>query len=380
MVFAAHNLLQKNSDTPYSFRQDSNFWYLTGLSLAGVILVIDQDCEVLILPEMTPIDEVFGAPPDFAQITKISGITDIRYMKDGLDWLSKLIKKSKYAGILPAPPAFSEHNGFYTNPARRSLVRKLRNAAPGIELLDLRQHLMKMRMVKQAPELLAIKRAVDITVKTLKRVEKRLSRYEYEYQIEADLTHGYRSGGAAGHAFSPIVAGGTNTCHLHYDRNNDSLKGASIIYIDTGAEVENYSADITRTYILREPAKREQAVITAVAEVSRFAQSNLHPGISLRENENAVEQFMGEKLRELGLISTISRESVRKYYTHACSHYLGLDTHDIGDYDAPLEPNMVLTVEPGIYIPEEGIGVRIEDDVTITSKGIEVLTDTLPMC
>ncbi len=173
MVFAAHNLLQKNSDIPHAFRQDSNFWYLTGLNLPGVILVIDQDNEVLILPEMTPIDEVFGAPPDFAQIISISGITDIRYMQEGLDWLLKRIKKSQHAGILTAPPAYSKQNGFYTNPARRSLARKLRSAAPDIELLDLRQHLMKMRMVKQEPELLAIKQAVDITVKTLKRVEKK---------------------------------------------------------------------------------------------------------------------------------------------------------------------------------------------------------------
>ncbi len=379
MVFTANSLLQRNSDIPYTFRQDSSFWYLTGLNLPGSLLVMHKDTDVLILPELTPIDEVFGAPANLAEISNVSGISDIRYMKEGLKWTQAQIKTVQQAGILTASPVFSAHNGFYSNPARRSLVRKLRSVNPDIDLLDLRQHLMKMRMIKQVPELAAIKKAVDITVSTLQAVEQQLATYTHEYQIEADLTHGYRSSGASGHAFSPIVAGGKNTCHLHYERNNDSLKNSSIIYIDTGAEVENYSADVTRTYILKKPAKRELAVIAAVADVARFAQANLKPGITLRENEKAVEDYMGEKLMELGLITSVNRESVRKYYTHACSHYLGLDTHDTGDYDAPLEPNMVLTVEPGIYIPEEGIGVRIEDDVLITPTGIDVLSSSLPM-
>jgi Xaa-Pro aminopeptidase len=148
--------------------------------------------------------------------------------------------------------------------------------------------------------------------------------------------------------------------------------------LDVGAEVENYAADITRTYFLKKPTKRQQAIYDAVAEVAAFARDHLKPGVTIRENEKAVEEFMGEKLRELGLIKSITHDNVRKYYTHACSHYLGLDAHDAGDYDAPLEPGMVITVEPGIYTPEENFGVRIEGDVLITETGLEILSKAAP--
>jgi Xaa-Pro aminopeptidase len=142
--------------------------------------------------------------------------------------------------------------------------------------------------------------------------------------------------------------------------------------------VEHYAADITRTYFLKEPTKRQHAIYDAVMEVAAFARGNLKPGVTIKDNEKLVEDFMGEKLRELGLIKSITHENVRKYYTHACSHHLGLDTHDVGDYSQPLVPGMVLTVEPGIYIPEENFGVRVEDDVLVTKNGIEILTRHLP--
>lgn len=373
IVLTAHGLVQRNADTPYRFRQDSNFWYLTGLTTPGALLVLDKDQEVLILPEMSPTDEVFGAPMDFEVIRNISGVANIMYMKEGWSQLARRLKKVKHVATLSSPPAFVDHYGFYVNPARRALIKKIQSENTTIELLDLREHLAKMRIIKQKPELAALQEAITITLTGLEKVEKKLQNYGYEYEVEADLSHHYRFHGAFGHAFGPIVAGGKNTCHLHYEANTDSLRGVNLLYIDTGAEVEHYSADITRTYLLR-ASKREEAVVKAVREVADFALQNLKPGISVRDNEKVVETFMGEKLRELGLIKSITRESVRRYYTHACSHYLGLDTHDVGDYDVPLAENMVLTVEPGIYIPEEGIGVRIEDDVLITKTGVKVLS------
>lgn len=379
IVITANGLLQRNGDSSYFFRQDSNFWYLTGLNIPGATLVLDKDTDYIILPEMSPVDEVLGAPPDVQHAIDRSGIQNVVSTQEGWSKLSKQLKKVQHAATFSASPAYAKHYGFYSNPARKTLMKRMRNENPDIELLDLRQHLMRMRMIKQPQELAALQKAIDITVQTIKKIEKKLPNYVFEYEIEADLSHGFRSNGATGHAFSPIVAGGKNTCHIHYQTNNDSLENVSLLYIDTGAEIENYSADITRTYIVSDKAKREQAVAVAVQEVAEFARNNLKPGISIRENEKLVVQFMGEKLRELGLIKSITPESVRKYYTHACSHYLGLDTHDTGDYDIHLEPNMVLTVEPGIYIPEEGIGVRIEDDVLVTKTGIKVLSEKLPV-
>jgi Xaa-Pro aminopeptidase len=151
-----------------------------------------------------------------------------------------------------------------------------------------------------------------------------------------------------------------------------------LLLLDVGAEVNHYAADITRTVSISAPSRRQQAVFDAVLEVHAFALSLLRPGALMKENEQQIEQLMGEKLRELGLIKSIEHDEVRKYYPHATSHFLGLNVHDIGDYLRPLEPGMVLTVEPGIYIPEEAIGVRIEDDVLITADGYEILTDRLP--
>jgi len=148
--------------------------------------------------------------------------------------------------------------------------------------------------------------------------------------------------------------------------------------MDVGAEYQHYAADITRTISLSAPSRRQQAVHAAVLDVQAYGFSLLNPGVDLKEYEQSIEQYMGEKLRELGLIKTIDHESVRAYYPHATSHFLGLNVHDVGDYSRPLEVGNVLTVEPGIYIPAEGIGVRIEDDVLVTDTGIEILTDRLP--
>src|SRR5207249_1904686 len=147
--------------------------------------------------------------------------------------------------------------------------------------------------------------------------------------------------------------------------------------VDIGAEVEHYASDITRTHSIGTPSRRQRAVHEAVLEVQKYGFSLLRPGVLMREYEESIEHFMGEKLRELGLIKTITHENVRTFYPHATSHFLGLNVHDIGDYDRPLEPGVVLTVEPGIYIAEEGIGIRIEDDVLITETGIKVLSDKL---
>ena len=237
-----------------------------------------------------------------------------------------------------------------------------------------------MRTIKQETELVALQRAIDITIDTLKEVtsDRQLKKYEFEYEIEADITRGFRRRGARGHAFSPIVAGGKRACTLHNVENSGMLASNELIVLDVGAEYGHYAADITRTVISGTPSSRQRDVYAAVLSVQEHAYTLLKPGITFREYEEEVVTFMGEKLRELGLIKTITEESVRKYYPHATSHYLGLNTHDTGDYDRPLEPGVVMTVEPGIYIPEEGIGIRIEDDVLITADGIKVMSAKLP--
>ena len=373
IVITANGLLQRNGDTNYLFRQDSSFWYLTGLEMPDAILVMDKAKEYVILPDLSPIDEVFGHPHDYEAIKARSGLEAVG-QKEGWRRLTARIKKAQHLATLAPPPTYSDYHGFYPNPARARLNDRLKELNPNLEILDLREHFGKMRMIKQPAEIAAIKQAIAVTQKGLRHAERGLAKYRNEYEIEADLTHIFRRAGAQGHAFTPIVASGERTCVLHYSDNDQPLGDAAHIYLDIGAEVEHYAADITRTYFLKKPTKRQQAIVDAVKDVQQFAMDRLKPGVTIRENEKAVEQYMGEKLRELGLIKTINKKNVRKYYTHACSHYLGLDAHDAGDYEAPLEPGMVLTVEPGIYIPAEKFGVRIEDDVLVTESGIEVLS------
>ena len=377
IVLTANGLLQRNGDTTFPFRQDSNFWYLTGIDEPDLVLVLDKDKEYLILPKREHVQEIFNGSVEDNSITKISGIKNVMDHKTGWKQLTGRLNRVRHVATLAAPAPFIERYGLYTNPSRNLLINRLKEINPTAELLDLRSHMMRLRMVKQPEELAALQVAIDITTVTLKQAIKKLSSYDYEYQLEAAINNGFGQHGI-GHAYQPIVASDHHACTLHYIANNDRLAGKRLVLLDVGAEVEHYAADITRTYALKPPSKRAQLVYATVIEVQEFAKNLLKPGVLMQDYEQVVEQFMGEKLRELGLIKSIDHESVRQYYPHATSHALGLDVHDAADYDRPLEANMVLTVEPGIYIPKEGIGIRIEDDVLITAAGLQVLSNKLP--
>jgi Xaa-Pro aminopeptidase len=170
------------------------------------------------------------------------------------------------------------------------------------------------------------------------------------------------------------VAGGKNACTLHNVSNTAPLNSGELVVCDVGAEVSHYAADITRTVCVGKPSARQKAIYAAVLDVQAYALTLLKPGANLKKYEQQVAKRMGEELKNLGLVKRADKKSVRKYFPHATSHFLGLNVHDVGDYQVPLEPGMVLTCEPGIYIPEEGIGVRLEDDVLITKSGNKVLS------
>ena len=380
IVITAAGLLQRGGDSTFSFNQDASFWYLTGIDQPDTVLVMDKDQDFLIVPELSPVAEFFDGALDLKAFKQRSGIKDIYKAQEGYKRLESRIKKVKHVATLPALPAYEEHYHFYPNPSRAALSAKLKSYNSSIDLLDLGPHLSRLRMIKQAAELAAIESAIDITSKAITSAMKpaKLAKYDYEYELEAELTRNIRKAGASGHGFDPIIAGGANACTLHSISNNDPLNKTDLVLVDMGAEVEHYSADITRTYSMSTPTKRQLSVHTAVLDVSKYACSILETGVLLKDYEHKVELYMGEKLRELGLIKTISSENVRKYYPSATSHFLGLNVHDVGDYSRPLEVGSVLSVEPGIYIREEGIGVRIEDDVLLTDKGTKNLTAGLP--
>ena len=226
----------------------------------------------------------------------------------------------------------------------------------------------------------ALKQAINITVDTLQTAlqPKRRSSYKFEYELEAEISYGFRRRGAMGHAFDPMIGAGRNAATIHSLANASPVAPQDLVVVDVGAEVEHYDADITRTIsINRRPNARQQAVYQAVLAVHKFALSLQKPGALIRDNERAVEEFLGRQLLELGLITTPTRNNIRRYFPHATSHFLGIDPHDAGDYNQPLVPGVVLTVEPGIYIPEENLGARIEDDILITNQGFDNLSGRL---
>jgi Xaa-Pro aminopeptidase len=341
---------------------------------------MDRDKEYLIVPNRSASREAFDGAVGSEDLSRRSGVKDVYDERSGWRQLGSRLKKVKHVATLAVPPVYDEQHGLYTNPARKALVKKLKQQNPELQLLDILPHLVRQRIIKQPVELAAIQEAINITIATIKETTApaKLRSYVTEYQVEAELSRGFRRRGASGHAFEPIVAGGRRACVLHNVANNGLLAKNELLLIDCGAEVEHYAADITRTISLSGPSRRQQAVHAAVLSVQKFAFELLGPGVVLRDYEQQIESFMGEKLRELGLIKTINHAAVREYFPHGTSHFLGLNVHDAGDYSRPLEPGMVITVEPGIYIAPEAIGVRIEDDVVITSKGIKILSNKLP--
>jgi len=380
VVLVANGLVQRQADTAYPFYQDPSFWYFTGIDEPDVVLVLDKDKEYLIIPTRDATRVTFDGGIDEASLKRTSGIDQVLDEQEGWKRLGARLNRAKHVATLPAAPAYIDHYGMFANPSRRRLIAKLKAQNDSLELLDISQHVTRLRMVKQEPELVAIQSAVDVTIDGLKQLFRTLKRgtYRYEYELEADLTRSFRHAGLRGHAFDPILASGMRACTLHNVSNSGILSADELLLCDVGAEYDHYAADLTRTVSLGMPSRRQQQVFDAVREVQQYVCGLLRPGTMLKEYEQQVEAFMGECLRELGLIKSIDHDAVRLYYPHATSHFLGLTAHDAGLYDQPLEPGMVLTVEPGIYIPGESIGVRIEDDVVITSEGNRILSSKLP--
>lgn len=376
IVLTSNGLIQRTrDDDTYDFHQDSNFWYLTGVNEPNFVLVIDKDKDYLIGPDVDDRWKVFHGEINFDDIQKSSGVDEVLSGQEGWQKFAKRLKKVKHVATIMPPKMFLEDYQVYSNPSKRRLVRTLKTYNPSLQLLDITKHIHSLRLIKQQPEISAIQSAIDQTSDVYRAVGKKLGKYQNEREISAEIDFMLANKGAS-YAFKQIVASGENAVTLHYSKNNSAIDKTSTLLIDMGASVSSYCADITRTVSLS-PTKRQLEVYGAVLQVQEFAIKMFRPGVQLASYESAIEHYMGEKLREIGLIKTIDSESVRQYYPHRTSHFMGLDVHDVGDYDKPLAPGMVLTVEPGIYIKEEGIGIRIEDDILITEDGNKVLSGRL---
>lgn len=376
IVIAGNGLIQKSrDDDAYPFAQSANFWYLTGLAVPDLTLVIDDKNEYIILPKRDLKMEVFSGKLDIDKLKKISNVKDFEQNQDGWNRLAATLKQSKQVGTIKPDFEYDSKFGIFTNPVARKLCRRMKSYRKNLIIMDLQPRLNSLRAVKSNKEIAALTHAIEQTSKIFAYISKNFSLYKNERDIEAEIIyyaakHGFRQ------SFSPIVANGKNACTLHYNQNDQKLDKQKITLIDAGYNSFGFCADITRV-IQPQPSQRQIDVHKAVAEIHKYAQSLLKPGVLANNYEQAVARYAGERLIKLGLINELKPAEVFKYFRHRTSHYLGIDTHDVGDYKKPLEKNMVLTVEPGIYIERENIGVRIEDDVQITAGGCKNLSEGL---
>lgn len=378
VILTANGLLQRSNDTTFAFRQDSNFWYATGINEPDLTLVIDGDKEYIVLPPRDEIRNVFDGKIDVDKLKAISGV-DL-YFDEVRGWkeIKKAIDKTSTVAILQPLATFVERHDFYSNPARKRLQDRIQDVNSRARLLDIRPVFAELRVIKQPQELEQIQKAIDITCRSIEDVYAQIKNFTYEYQVEAALTQGFRSRGAKGHAFEPIVSSGKNATILHYLANDQPLQKNSFLLMDVGAEVENYASDVARTIPVGKVSSRHQAVLSACLEAQQEIIKLLKPGSNYYDLELKAEKIVGAKLKRLGLIKTNNRKSVRKYFPHAISHFVGLDTHDVGERNQGLAENMVITIEPSIIIEEENIGVRFEDDILITNDSYRVLSSSLP--
>lgn len=373
VVLAGYTGMQWQGDTAVPFRQEANFWYLTGIAHADWRLIIDGRAGTswLVAPVVDEMHQLFDGSLGADVAKRMSGVDGVISQQEGKALLAKLAKAHNDIYTLHAPP-YAQHVAFTLNPAEKQLQRELCEFAG--ETKDCRPVLARLRAVKLPEEIEYMRQAALVSVEAFEKAKSVLPRATFEYEVEAELTYCFRRHGTV-HAFEPIVACGEHACTLHYVQNAGRLERGGLILIDAGASCSGYPADVTRTYAYMEPTERQMAVHRTVQDAEQRIVALVQPGMSIAAYLDSVDNIMKESLLSLGLMKHKKDEKAyRRYFPHAISHGLGLDVHEgLGGYKE-LRPGMVLTVEPGIYIPEEGIGVRIEDAVVVLEDGQENLT------
>jgi len=377
-LIPAHTRVQRSGEVTFPFKQNNYFYYLCGVEQPDLILVIAKNGEeLLITPNYNQFNRIWEVGLSKEQLVNISGIQKVMSRKEARTSLQKLIKGN--TKILSILPSVKQHLMPSSNPAIRANLKWIHEQWPAKKIGDVRPLVVGQRMVKQPPEIKLIQRAIDITGAGLKKVKAAIGDKVTELELDRLLRAQFLLNGADDIGFENLVSAGANACVIHYDAKHSACKKGELVLFDVGAELSGYTADITRVYpVSGKMSSRQQEIYQAVLELQSTAMKLLRPGVRIKDYETQVEQLMGKALVRLGLITNPIRKHIRHYYPTATSHHMGLDVHDVADYTEPLKPNMVLTVEPGIYVPEEGIGVRLEDDILITKTGNQNLSSSIP--
>jgi Xaa-Pro aminopeptidase len=369
VILSAYAAMQRSNDMSHQFEQEANFWWCCGIEEPDWVIIIDGKSHKswLVMPKISENHEIFDGSLSARTAKEISGVDYVISSDESLRVLRDLAKRHSVVYTSPEP-SHSEYLDFILNPAPKKVHELLSRYFKSVQ--NCRKDIAVLRAIKQPEEIAMIKQAINLTVRAFSEIKENLATYSYEYQIEADFSHYFRIRGAVGHAYEPIVASGANACTLHYIKNDSKLTKRQLILIDIGAKVGGYAADITRTYAREPITKRQRDVHAAVNHAHKEIIALIKPDLPVEEYQKSVDHIMKAALLSLGLMKDSSDEaSYRKYFPHSVSHGLGIDVHDSLGAPRYFKTGMVMTVEPGIYIPEEGIGVRIEDDILVTDKG-----------
>lgn len=391
----------RNRDVHYPYRQDSDFYYLTGFNEPEALAVFipgrEQGEYILFCREYDETKALWeGAHAGLEGAVKHYEADD-SFPIDDLDEIlpGMLENKGKVFYPMGRDPDLDHSLLEWINHLRGQSRRGV--TAPG-ELVSLEHILHEMRLFKSPAELKLMRRAAEVSAKAHVKAMQACKPGLYEYQIEAELLYQFYQGGLRHVAYPSIVAGGRNACVLHYTENKDSLKTGDLLLIDAGAECDHYAADITRTFPVSgrftEPQKQ---LYQLVLDAQGAALEQIRPGLPWNAAHEAAVETLTKGLVELGILKgkvkkLIKDEKYKPFFMHRIGHWLGMDVHDVGDYKVEqewrlLEPGMVLTVEPGLYIAPDyekveekwrGIGIRIEDDILVTASGYECLTSAVP--
>lgn len=391
----------RNRDVEFPFRQDSDFYYLTGFPEPDAVLVLLPGREhgevVVFCRERDPTMELWNgyrAGPE--GVCAKYGADDAFPINDMDDILPGLIEGRERVYYAMGRNAEFDRRVMQWVNVIRSKVRA--GAHPPGEFLVLDHLLHDLRLFKSAAELRVMKEAGQISARAHCRAMTFCKPGMIEYQLEAEILHEFGRSGSRSPAYGSIVGTGANGCILHYRENDAVIRDGDLVLIDAGCELEHYASDITRTFPANGKfSKEQQALYEITLEAQYAAIATIKPGAHWNEAHDAAVKTIAQGLKDLGLLEgelkeIIETESYKRFYMHRTGHWLGMDVHDVGDYKVAgdwriLEPNMVMTVEPGIYVsPHDsgvarkwrGIGIRIEDDVVVTKKSCEVLTSDVP--
>lgn len=388
LIFSNHQM-PRNGDQFFSYRQSSDFFYLTGIEQEKSALMLQKNTDgtsetLFILKSFKELEIWEGHKLTFEEARDISGIQSVKFIDD-LELVLHLhipTTKKLYFNI-PETPKFKAE----VKTRDEDYAMKIKREYPMHEYGRLAPLLADLRLIKSPEELSIIRKACEITRDAFIRVMATMQADIKEYEVEAEVSYEFLKQGASGHAYAPIMASGANACALHYIENDQVCKSGDLILMDFGAEYANYSADLSRTIpVSGQFSPRQKEMYEACLRVFKFAKSLMVPGTTINKFHKEVCKKWEEEHIKLGLYTAEEAMAHKgenplwfKYFMHGTSHFMGLDVHDVGTRDTEFRPGMVLTCEPGIYVEEEGIGIRIENDILITENGNEDLMEDIPI-